>query len=161
MHWCCNCGGVQAHVCLAAWVWSWEGGRCLCRLRNLQETSTSKTRKPFLNNLGLPEFALDPPISFFGSGERWRFRVILYIYIIAWHYFIFDAPKDLKNVSVASCHCISVSYCSPWWTPGVQNGLTGNNSGWMEYNTIPLSVKCICFFGCFWVIWRGFKMDPL
>ena len=110
--------GVPAHVCLVAGVWSWEGGR-----RNLQETSTSKTRKPFLNNLCLPEPALDLPINFFRSGERWRFRVyILHIYIELYNYvyingmalLFFDAPTDLKIVSVASCHCISLSYCSPW-----------------------------------------------
>ena len=68
------------HVCLAAGVWSWEGGR-----RNLQETSTSKTRKHFLNNLCLPESALDLPISFFRSGEQWRFRVyILHMYVYSY-----------------------------------------------------------------------------
>ena len=154
MHWCCDCVGVPAHVCLAAGVWSWEGGR-----RNLQETSTSKTRKPFLNNLCLPEPALDLPISFFRSGERWRFRVyILHIYIELYNYVYINGMALLFfwcTYRLKNCFCC---FLSLYFVELLFPMVTEKKSGWMDYKTIHLSVKCIW---CFCVKWRGLKMDSL
>jgi hypothetical protein len=36
----------------------------------------------YLNILGLLEFALDLPVSFFGSGEWWRFRVCRVVFLM-------------------------------------------------------------------------------